>query len=58
MASRFAEYPEWWQERLPHSELAVARACGGCEDKGRWFALLLKPGHCQTKAIRARAASP
>lgn len=28
-----------WQERLPHSELAVARARGGCEDKGRWFAL-------------------
>jgi hypothetical protein len=21
----------------------VARAHGGCEDKGRWFALLLKP---------------
>jgi hypothetical protein len=32
-----------WQKRLPHSELAVARAYGGCEDKGRWFALLLKP---------------
>ncbi|MGB6458169.1 MAG: hypothetical protein WBH47_27155 [Streptosporangiaceae bacterium] len=29
-------------DRLPHSELAVARAYGGCEDKGRWFALLLK----------------
>ena len=22
---------------------AVARAYGGCEDKGRWFALLLEP---------------
>jgi len=21
----------------------VARACGGCEDKGRWFALVLEP---------------
>lgn len=21
----------------------MARAYGGCEDKGRWFALLLKP---------------
>jgi hypothetical protein len=28
-----------WQERLPHSELSAARARGGCEDKGRWFAL-------------------
>jgi hypothetical protein len=27
------------QERLPHSELSAARARGGCEDKGRWFAL-------------------
>jgi hypothetical protein len=27
------------QERLPHSELAAARARGGCEDKGRRFAL-------------------
>jgi hypothetical protein len=25
--------------RLPHSELPTARARGGCEDKGRWFAL-------------------
>ncbi len=32
-----------WQERLPHSEPAVARAHGGCEDKGRWLALLPKP---------------
>jgi hypothetical protein len=30
------------QGRLPHSELAVARARGSCEDKGRWFALPVK----------------
>jgi hypothetical protein len=29
------------QERLPHSELLAARARGGGEDKGRWFALSL-----------------
>jgi hypothetical protein len=27
------------QQRLPRSELTVARARGGREDKGRWFAL-------------------
>ncbi len=32
-------YPRCGQERLPHSELPAARARGGCEDKGRWFAL-------------------
>jgi hypothetical protein len=34
-----------WQERLPHSELPAARARGGGEDKGRWFAL---PGRSVT----------
>ena len=32
-----------WQERLPHSELSVARARGGGEDKGRWLALPARP---------------
>jgi hypothetical protein len=35
----------------------VARAYGGCEDKGRWFALLLYPVTAN-QAISARAASP
>jgi len=46
-----------WQERLPHSELAVARARGGCEDKGRWFALP-ENRSLLSKATKARAASP
>jgi hypothetical protein len=56
-ASRGREIALSWQERLPHSELAVARVHGGCEDKGRWFALLPKPS-LPKQAIRARAASP
>jgi hypothetical protein len=44
------------QERLPHSELAVARARGGDEDKGRWFALSGQIGHCLSQAIRARGS--
>jgi hypothetical protein len=35
----------------------VARAYGGCEDKGHWFALLLKRS-LPNQAISARAASP
>ena len=31
------------QERLPDSELSAARARGGGEDKGRWFALSVRP---------------
>jgi hypothetical protein len=36
------------QGRLPHSELAAARTRGGDEDKGRWFALPVKPVTAQT----------
>jgi hypothetical protein len=34
----------------------VARARGGDEDKGRWFALSGEIGHCLSQAIRARGS--
>jgi hypothetical protein len=51
-----AGYVSCRQERLPHSELTVARARGGDEDKGRWFALSGEIGHCLSQAIRARGS--
>jgi len=43
------------QGRLPHSEPAVARARGGREDKGRWFALSVK-SVMPRQATRARGS--
>ena len=40
--------PGYRQGCLPVSELAVARTRGGCEDKGRWFALWVKPVIAET----------
>jgi hypothetical protein len=45
-----------WQERLPHSELIAARARGGGEDKGRWFALAGTDQSPLSQAIRARGS--